>query len=89
MIAVRMARIFMDLGKDGFSQEIGHHQFDEFFCKTLQKLDFLVSYKKFVKLMVDFLSESILIKSINILTILTAAVKSKPLCNTSHILSFQ
>ena len=40
LIAIRMARIFKDLDKDEFSQEIGHHQFDEFFCKTLQKLDF-------------------------------------------------
>ena len=32
LIAIRMARIFKDLDKDGFSQEIGH-QFDEFFVK--------------------------------------------------------
>ena len=30
LIPVRMPRIFKDLDKDGFSQEIGH-QFDEFF----------------------------------------------------------
>ena len=41
LIAVRMARIFMDLGKDGFSQEICHHQFDEFFLQNTQKLELL------------------------------------------------
>ena len=40
LIPVRMARIFKDLDKDGFSQEIGH-QFDEFFCKTLKNFIFL------------------------------------------------
>ena len=40
LIAVRMARIFKDLGKDEFSQEIGH-QFDEFFQIT-QKISFFV-----------------------------------------------
>ena len=40
LVASRMARIFKDLDKDGFSQEIGH-QFDEFFCKSLKNLNFL------------------------------------------------
>ena len=40
LIAARMARIFKDLVKDGNSQEIDRHQFDEFFCKSLKNLNF-------------------------------------------------